>query len=800
MQHSPAENDAELKLEIAYVLLIDIVGYSRLLANDQVESLNELNSIVRNSHCFRAAEAAEKLIRLPTGDGMALLFFSSPEEPAKCAVEISKGLQARAHLPVRMGVHSGPVNRLTDVNDRSNITGPGINIAQRVMDCGDAGHILLSKHVADDLADYRYWRPFLHDIGEYEVKHGVRLKIVNLFAEGVGNSLIPQKFRRSGRWRQTRNRILPIVVAVTLSVAGIALGIWPFFHRLARPAAETISPILAISEKSIAVLPFESLSDDKRDAYFADGVQDEILTDLSKLRNLKVISRTSVMQYRGESKRNLREIAKALGVNYALEGSVQRSNDRVRVSAQLIDARTDTHVWAEHYDRPLADVFAIQSEVAETIVGQLSIKLSPAQKTAIEQRPTADLAAFDSYIRAKDLIERSVFSAPRDQQLIEAVALLGNAVQRDPNFAAAYYQLAHAHDQIYFLGADHTPQRLTLAEAAIRELRNLRPDSPEAHLANAKHLYWCYRDYDGSRRELAKVDDKLPNDPWPYLILGYMDRRQSRWQESTRNLQRALELDPRNFSILQQMAITYEDLRRYSEAISMIDRAIAIKSDDIPTLIYRAFLEVVQRGRLGPLRTAIDQVLTQNPAEIQTIASEWLTLASRERKPDEMKRALAALPEDGCRDETFLFPRAWCEGKVALLLRDVPAAQKAFSEARRSIEKTISEQPNYAEAICIKGVIDAALGRGADAVKEGNLAVELVPLEKDSLVGARMIYYLGLIYSLIGDNNLAIQQLEKSARIPCGVTYDDLLLEPQWDGLRSDPRFAKLVASLAPKD
>ncbi len=807
-----AEPEQDLKLEIAHILLLDIVGYSRLLVNEQVEGLRELNKIVRSCSSFRAAEAAEKLIRLPTGDGMALLFFGTPEDPAKCALEISKTLQERPGLQIRMGVHSGAVNRVTDVNDQSNIAGTGINIAQRVMDCGDAGHILLSKRVADDLAQYRHWQPFLHDLGECEVKHGLRLNLVNLFKDGVGNPEVPTKLRRTGRWRPrsrtgeiraiTPPRFPAVLIgfALLLSVAAAAFSIWLYFNRTSPSVTVSPSASPAISEKSIAVLPFENLSDDKQNAFFADGIQDEILTDLAKLADLKVISRTSVMQYRNESKRNLREIAQALGVVYILEGSVQRGNDQVRISAQLIDARTDSHVWANRYDAALANIFAIQSEVAEKIVGQLKVKLSPTEKAAIEQQPTSDLVAFDLYIRAKDLIERSVFNAPRDEQLVEAIGLLQKAIDRDPNFAAAYFQLAHAHDQIYFIGTDHTPARLSLAESAIQELRNRQPDSPEVHLANAKHFYWCYRDYDRARSELAKIGNRLPNDPWPFVILGYMDRRQSRWAESTHNLERALELDPRNFSILQQIAITYENLRRYPEAIAMLDRALSIAPDDVSTIMFRGNLEMGWHGDLKAYRTAIERARATNPGASAIIAPEWLSLAIRERNPAEAKRALGTLPADGCRDETILFPRPWCEGRVALLAGDRNSAESAFRRGRAAAEKTAREQPSYAEAYAILGVLDAALGHKSEAIEEGKHAVEMVPVEKDSLVGARLIYYLALIYTFCGEKDLAFQQLELSARIPSGITYVDLLFEPDWDSLRPDPRFKHLIEVLAPKN
>src|SRR5437868_1670599 len=412
-----AELKPDLQLEIAHLLLIDVVGYSKLLVNEQIELVHELNQIVRRTECFQAAEKSSKLIRVPTGDGMALVFFRSPEEPVQCALEISKALKESPNIQVRMGVHSGPINQVTDVNDRVNVAGTGFNVAQRLMDCGDAGHILLSKHLADDLAQYRHWQPYLHDVGECEVKHGLRLHIVNLYKDGLGNSALPKKLGRGKRWRETTGAtVRPIsapvwpkrtlIVALLLSALALAISFGIFLRRGPQnniPVSAEGRATAAIPTKSIAVLPFENLSADQQNSFFADGMQDEILTDLAKIADLKVISRTSVMQYKTGAKHNLREIAQALGVAHVVEGSVQRTGNRVRVSAQLIDARTDMHLWAEHYDRDLADVFAIQSEIAKTIADQLQAKLSPSERAAIEKPLTTDLTAYELYLRAKAL-------------------------------------------------------------------------------------------------------------------------------------------------------------------------------------------------------------------------------------------------------------------------------------------------------------------------------------------------------------------------------------------------------------
>ncbi len=460
-QDTPAETAPDLQLEIAHLLLIDVVGYSKLLVNDQIELLQALKQIVRNTECFRAAEARGELIRVPTGDGMALAFFHSPEEPARCALEISRALQEQPKILLRMGIHSGPVNRVTDVNEKTNIAGPGINLAQRVMDCGDARHILLSAHVAEDLCQYRNWQPCLHDLGACEVKYGLRLHLFNLHKDGLGNPQVPEKLRRGKRRPASAISVRPIsasrwpkaALAMAFLVSAVALVISAliFFNR-APPTtvARALSALASIPEKSIAVLPFENLSNDKENAYFANGVQDEILTGLSRVADLKVISRTSVMQYKARQ-RNLRELAADLGVAHVLEGTVQRAGGRVRVNAQLIDARTDSQIWAERYDRDVADVFAIESEVAAKIIAQLQAKISPSEKAAIEEKPTADLAAYDLYLRAKLLIEKAVFNEPKDSMLLEAIRLLEEAVTRDPSFVLAYYQLAHAHDQMYLL-------------------------------------------------------------------------------------------------------------------------------------------------------------------------------------------------------------------------------------------------------------------------------------------------------------------------------------------------------------
>jgi len=433
------------------------------------------------------------------------------------------------------------------------------------MDCGDGGHILLSKHVAEDLGEYERWRLLLHDLGACEVKHGVRIGISNLHSDGVGNPELPRKFRvlKKRRARRRWATMAVTVLALLAIVAGIAI-----FSRYPLRSA------LTAMEKSIAVLPFENLSDDKENAYFTEGVGDEILTDLAKIADLKVISRTSVMQYKSGVIRNLREIGEQLGVAYVLEGSVQRIGGRVRVTAQLINARTDAHLWAEHYDRPLDDVFGIQSEVAQAIADQLNAKLSVEEKAAIKQPPTADLVAYDLYVRAEALRATTSSNERLKENLLEATRLLEQAIARDPTFFLAYCRLAEAHDLIYFFGSDHTPARLALANTAIQNALRLRPGSGEAHLALAEHLYRGYRDHEHALAELTLARRTLPNDPLVFELTGFIARRQGRWEESTTDLKRALELDPRNIFFLQQLSFTYEFQRRYRDLAEVLDRAL----------------------------------------------------------------------------------------------------------------------------------------------------------------------------------------------------------------------------------
>jgi TolB-like protein/class 3 adenylate cyclase/Tfp pilus assembly protein PilF len=816
----------EIELEIAYVLFIDIVGYSKLLTHEQRRLLDMLNQIVREAEHFRAAEAKSRLITVPTGDGMALVFYNTPEAPVQCALEVSSAASEHPELKLRMGIHSGPVSGVVDVSGRSNIAGAGINIAQRVMDCGDAGHVLISKHMAEDLEQYGHWKRNLHDLGECEVKHGVRVSVVNLYTEDHGNPEVPHKFRHARQEaalpvsteKRIGSRNWIVAAAALVLIAGLGIGGF-LLSRRSVPAGSNPQTVrsetevaatgrlpsalpapAAVPEKSIAVLPFDNMSDEKQNAYFTDGVQDEILTDLARIADLKVISRSSVMQYKTGVARDLRKIGQELGVAHLLEGSVQRATNKVRVNAQLINARTDAHEWAENYDRPLDDVFAIQSEIAKAIADQLQAKLSPTEKNAIEERPTTDIAAFEFYSRAKDLILNTGFGAITAQNLREGIELLNQALAHDPSFFAAQCQLAYAHDNLYGGGFDHTPERLALAEGAIQAAFRLRPNAGEAYLARAFHRYSAYHDYDGALAELELVRSTMPNAPPIFELTGYIARRRGAHDEGVRNLERAVALDPRNFDTLQQLALSYKTLRRYAQEIATEERALSIKPDDAETRAALALASFDWKADTRPLHQTIDEIRAKTPEAIKSVADVWFICAFAEHDARAAEAALAALGDGSLfSDNSTSFSADFGRALLARMIQDENKARSLFAAMRAAQEKIVQAQPDYGPAVCILALIDAGLGRKQEALREIRRAVELVPIEKDSLNGADMIQYSAIVAAWVGEKDLALQNLAKAAQLPGFVTYGRLKLLPWYDPLRGDPRFEKIVASLAPK-
>jgi len=600
-------------------------------------------------------------------------------------------------------------------------------------------------------------------------------------------------FARGRKW--VRRNPTSALLAASLMALAAAAGWIVWKSELIRQPLTT----------GIAVLPFENLSDQKEQTAFADGVQDDILTKLAKIGDLKVISRNSVMEYRG--KRNMRQIGDVLRVSHVLEGSARRSGDRIHLNAQLIDTRTDTHVWAEEYDRGLNDLFAVQSEIAQKVAERLHAKVSASEKASIEERPTQDLLAYDSYVRAVSLI--TIGQAPSQAGLVnfsEAVDLLNKAVARDPQFLLAYCQLAFVHDLIYNgdtwqhqRETDHTPARLALAKATIDSAFRLRPDSGEAHLALGWHLYWGYADYDRARAQLALAQQSLPNDARAFELAGLIDRRQGRWADAVRNLERACELDPRNNPYLVTLGTTYLWLHDYDQMTRIMDRIISLDPGRrIPRMI-RARIELERRADTGPLRALIEKILTNEPGSEKDpfVADHRMDLALYNRDLDAATSLAAALPEEQGRD--FLL------GIIARLKGDVASARSAFMRARTETEEELRVHPDDMDLLFHLGQIDALLGRKQEALSEGRRAMELVPAAQEAMFGPCPIEVcatrsFALLCARAGETDLALDQLEAVTKIPGGPTYGELRLDPIWDLLRGEPRFEKIVASLAPKE
>ena len=585
-------------------------------------------------------------------------------------------------------------------------------------------------------------------------------------------------FTRGRKWVR-RNPTNTVLMASLVALAAVVGAM--FWER------ESSRPLPA----GIAVLPFQNLSADPENAFFADAVQDEILNNLAKIADLKVISRTSVMQYKSDGKRNLRQIANELGVAHVVEGSVQGAANRVRVIAQLIDAKTDTHLWVESYDRPLDDVFAIQSDIAKAIARQLQAKLSPAEKAAIEQPPTTNLIAYDRYLRAKKLGAVPTARIPGDMR--EIIRLLDQAVAYDPTFLLAYCSLAGAHAYVYHLGVDQTPARVTLAKEARDAALRLGPDRAEPHLAAAEVAFHCDLDYETALAEVAIAQRGLPNDASVFSLPAYIARRQGHWEQCTRNLERAVELDPRNVWLLNDTAWTYQFFRRFPEATAAWDRVLAVAPGDPAMRVSRALVDLESRADTQPGHEIIQRIVAEDPSAVDAIAEQWLYLALCRRDAVETASALASLPPEGIIRRDLRMPRSFFAGLAARARSDATGAETAFTAARIEIEKVMREQPDYAQALSVLGMSDAALGHREDAIREGRRAVELLSVTKDAMAGRAVLTNLAIIYAWTGERDFALKQLEDLLPNYGLLSYGQLRLHPFWDPLRGDPRFEKIV-------
>jgi serine/threonine-protein kinase len=569
-------------------------------------------------------------------------------------------------------------------------------------------------------------------------------------------------------------------------MAALALAFPLYRHR---------NQTIPAPEKSIAVLPFENLSNNKENAYFAAGVQDEILSDLAKIADLKVISRTSTLPYETGKPRNSRKIGQELGVAHLLEGSVQRAGNHLRVNAQLINSRTDAHLWAQTYDREVADVFAIQSEIARAIADQLQAKISDREKAAIARPGTSDPVANDHYLKALGMCQPPECESPR-----EAIKLLEQAVARDPRFLRAYCALAQVHLDLYE-NTDHTPARLQSANSAIEKAAQLQPDAGEVHLVRARYMARGLRDYDRARSELELARRNLPNDAPLYYEIAMTDRRQNRWTEALRNLERAVELDPRNVAYLADSAEACSYLRRYGEADRIGRRALALSPHDNGLRLFLASQPLSERADIRPLRTELNALVSENPAAAPSISECLWYCAMLERDAAAAERALAIIPPDGLHGYLgFVAPREWYVGYTARIFDRPETARIAFAATQTILEKQLRERPDNGLTWAFLGRVRAALGEKQEAIKAGKRACEVWPLSREPGWGLRTLRYLAMIYAWVGEKDLALQQLSFCVEQPSFLEYGELKLSPDWDPLRGDPRFEKLVASLAPKD
>jgi TolB-like protein/Flp pilus assembly protein TadD len=773
----PSEQSSDVKFEIGHVLFIDIVGYSKLMINEQSEQIQKLKEIVRGAEQFRLAEAEGKLLRLPTGDGDALVFRTSPEAPVLCALEISKALKNHPELQVRMGIHSGPVNEVTDLNEQANIAGAGINIAQRVMNCGDADHILLSKRVADDLEHYPQWRSLLHDLGECEVKHGVRIGVTNLYRDEIGNPRVPNTLLAL-RKRRANLRWAMLAAAVLLTAAIVAAFL------VSRRLPPTITDV---SEKSIAVLPFENLSDDKSNTYFADGIQDEILTRLSKIADLKVISRISTQNYKS-TPTNLPEIARQLGVAHILEGSVQKSGSAIRVNVQLIKAANDSHLWADTFDRQLTDIFSVESEVARAIADQLQAKLTGQEQQVIADKPTQNPAAYDAYLRGLS-IERaqSGFDAAKTAGVAYA-----EAVRIDPSFALAWASLAIIRSRLYLYGVDATTNTAAATREAADKAMSLQPELAEAWMAQAAYRYRLSRDFRGAVQAYEEASKRFPNSSQILTEWAVVETRLGSWDKAEAHWRKAMDLDPRNSGLLSTVAIEFlSRLRRFPEAHALLDRVSEISPDD--QWIHAAKADLfLGEGRLDEAAKELARIPTDSL--VDAVVSDRAQLLTWQRQFDGaiavIERKINATTPGEPLDEwnkILLMGAAYCDEWAG-----------RPEQAKATFTRTLHEiNPSNEAVLAPKGfgmpvylaLTYAGLGEKDKALEQAHLAIE--QYADDGWVKPDAEAALAQIQARFGDTDAAIAAIPHLLEVPAGTTRADLRHNPLWDPLRKDRRFQK---------
>src|SRR5438046_150828 len=718
-----------------------------------------------------------------------------------------------------MGVHSGPVNRVKDVNDETNFAGSGINVAQRVLDCGDAGHILLSQHVAGDLAQYRHWQPYLNDLGKCKVKHGLCLHMFNLWKDNLGNPEIPERLRRKRRWKQESDIVRPVslphrprsllVLALVVAALAMVISSLAFFQRVSLRIPPSTSPegaaskaMALIPEKSVAVLPFENRSEEKANGYLADGIQAEILVRLSKVADLKVVSRTSTQHYES-APGNLTEIAKQLGVAHVLQGSVEKSGEVVRVNVQLIKAATDSHAWADTFDRKLTDVFSVESEIAKAIADQLRAHLSGREEQEIAAKPTDNAEAYDAYLRG---LAYTLKAATTAATTLGAQKYLREAVRLDPKFALSWALLSYV-DALSFLSFNLQPT-VALREEALQAAETaltLQPNLGEAVLAKGYYHYACLKDYDVAVRYFEQARQLLPNSSRILESLAYLERRRGQWDRSEWYFNEAERLDPRNLHLLTQHAVTYIHYRRLPEALRKADQVLNISPDDIDTIALKAAIAQAEgdlpraAALLAPLHPNAD-----NPDALGTQAYQ----AILERRPapiiPRLKQILAKPePALGFSNGELRFFLGWAQEVAG----DHAAAQESWRQARSELEPFLKEQPENYYLIGDLALVNMGLGDKAAALALSERAMAANPIEKDLSTGPWSLEIPARVAAQMGEPDRAIAALQKLLSIPYAGSLTTIMpltpallrLDPMFDPLRNDPRFQILVASPPPK-
>jgi TolB-like protein/Flp pilus assembly protein TadD len=792
-----AESETYSQLEIAHVLFMDIVSYSKLPIDQQSELLGQLNGIVRGTEQFRSAEAAGKLVRLPTGDGMALAFFTSVDAPVRCALEVAEALKSRPKIRLRMGVDSGPVDLITDVNDRPNVAGAGINMAQRVMDCGDAGHILLSRRVAGDLGQYSNWQPHLQDLGEAEVKHGVKVDLVNLFTENLGNPAVPDKVQRARRYQTllARKRMgRQFAIAALALIVVLATGaLWWWLKRA--PSAvvgSTTAPAIVAPAKSIAVLPLENLSDDKENAFFADGIQDDVLTSLAKIKDLKVISRTSVMGYRNKGARNLREIGKELGVASVLEGSVRRVGNRVLVNVQLIDTATDQHLWAERYDRTLTDSISLQGELATEIAGALRSTLTAEEKARVESKPTDNPDAYLAYLRGREFQLRPETSR---ENLYGAENYYKQAIALDPKFVLARARLSLVQALIFEYFEATNALRLTEARTNAEEALRLDPNSAEAHSSLARCAQ-NVNDAATTRRELETAVRLQPNDAYLVLTAAVTQWGMGWNEEALPNFKRATELGPREARTFYNYGVLLKEMDRESEARAALDRALELAPESIYFRLQRADAELAWTGETARARAILAKLpVGQDPDG--RVTSAWCTLAVYERNFPEALRLLhdykgETLPMIDSRGFGPQDTKNFNEAIVHLYAGDFAGAYERFDLERPQAEAEVGKDPGSSSLHAGLALLYAQMRWRELALAEAARAEQL-GAPADALQKFWFHFNLARAYTWAADPDAALKQLEVVLHFAWDYKANNFRLDPVWDPIRKDPRFEKLL-------